>query len=247
MVSRKNRKNAGEPELGLKFEATKVSYDTTWTFVRPLFASILLHGREEVGRRWLPKMATRNCPICGNKTLEEKQGEYRFEPPPNIPGGEIRVPNAAWSACSACGEEILPHALTKAIEAQRYKRLGLLTPDELRGVREKTGLSAVDISRLLGVGEKTYTRWENGRSLQNKANDTLVRLLDRNAAAFASLDAERDPERQRLVSQYIDDLRNLKGRCPYAMAAHGGDLGVVDTQRLRRQLKRILEASGEET
>ena len=192
-------------------------------------------------------MTTTTCPVCGNATLEERQGEYRFEPPPNLPGGEMAVPDAVWSACSTCGEEILPDTLTRAIDAHRYKRLGLLTPDELRGVRDKTGLSAVDMAHLLGVGEKTYTRWENGRSLQNKSNDTLVRLLDRNPTPFALLDAERDPHRQGLVSQYIIDWQVINGRCPHAMSAHGGDLGATGTRSLRLQLTIIPEAPAHAT
>lgn len=190
-------------------------------------------------------MTTKRCPICGGGTLEEKRGEYRFDPPPNIPGGTMTVPDATWFSCSTCGEEILPDALSKAIEAQRYRRLGLLMPSAIREVRERTGLSAVDITHLLGVGEKTYTRWENGKSIQNKSNDTLIRLLDKNAEVFALLDAERDPGRDELVSRYVRDLKDIKGRCPLAMAAHGGDLGMVSTDGLRRRLRQILAAQGE--
>ncbi|NQT38495.1 MAG: type II toxin-antitoxin system MqsA family antitoxin [Planctomycetes bacterium] len=185
-------------------------------------------------------MATKECPICGGQTLEEKQGEYRLEPPPNIPGGTMTVPDATWLACSTCNEEILSDALSKAIDRQRCKRLGLLTPEELREVRKRTGLSAVDMAQLLGVGEKTYTRWENGRSIQNKSNDTLIRLLDKHAAAFSLIEAEREPNRDTLIAGYLQDLSRLKGSNPLAMAAHGGDLGTVITENLRKRLQEIV-------
>lgn len=187
-------------------------------------------------------MTTAKCPICGNQTLEHKHGEYRFEPPEKTPGGTMVVPHATWDACSSCGEDILPDELTKAIEAQQYRRLGLLAPSEIRRVRQKTGLSAVDLANLLGIGEKSYTRWENGRSMQNKSNDTLIRLLDKNAEAFAIVDAERKPDRERLLAKYVSDLRSLKGRRQYAMAAHGGDLGVASTESLRKRLRQIIAA-----
>lgn len=91
------------------------------------------------------------------------------------------IANVAWDVCMSCGEEILPDGLTKAIEAEQYRRLGLVPPSEIRQVRQKTGLLAVDMANLLGVDEKSYTRWENGRSIQNKSNDTTAmrnRLLD---------------------------------------------------------------------
>lgn len=185
-------------------------------------------------------MPTTKCPLCGNDTLEEKHGEYRFAPPPGIPGGTIVIPNATWQACQQCGEEILPYALNKAIDVEATKRQGLLTPEEIRQIRERTGLSAVEIAHLLGVGEKTYTRWENGRSIQNKSNDTLIRLLDKKAETFALVEAERDPHRAMLVAQYFQDLRNLKGSSQLAMAAHGGDLGKVATEAVRSRLREIV-------
>jgi putative zinc finger/helix-turn-helix YgiT family protein len=189
-------------------------------------------------------MTTMRCPICGNETLEQKQGEYRFEPPANVPGGTMSIANATWAACSSCGEEILPDELTEAIEAEQYRRLGLLSPANIRQVREKTGLSAVEMAHLLGVGEKSFTRWENGRSIQNKSNDTLIRLLDKNAAAFVIVDAERKPDRERLLSKYVSDLRSLKGQKQFAMAAHGGDIGVANTEALRKRLQALLIARG---
>ncbi len=189
-------------------------------------------------------MATTKCPLCGNHTLEHKQGDYRFEPPPNIPGGTMIIPNATWDACTGCGEEILPNELTRAIEAEQHRRFGLLTPAEIRKVRQRTGLSAVEMAHLLGVGEKSYTRWENGRSIQNKSNDTLIRLLDKNAEAFVIVDAERRPDRDRLLSKYVSDLTSLKGQRQYAMAAHGGDLGVANTESLRKRLREIVAAHG---
>lgn len=189
-------------------------------------------------------MTTATCPLCGSDTLEHKRGDYRFEPPQNIPGGTMILPNATWDACTSCGQDILPDELTKAIEVEHYRRLGLLTPEEIRQVRQKTGLSAVDLANLLGVGAKSYTRWENGRSMQNKSNDTLIRLLDKNAEAFAILDVERRPDRHKLLEKYVRSLRSLKGQRQHAMAAHGGDLGVTDTESLRKRLRDIVAARG---
>ncbi len=41
------------------------------------------------------------------------------------------------------------------------------------------------MAERLGVGEKTYTRWESGRSIQNKSSDNLIRLMDRSPEQFA--------------------------------------------------------------
>lgn len=181
-------------------------------------------------------MAAKDCPLCGRRAIVEMQGEFRMDPPPNIPGGMIVVRDASWQHCESCGEDILPHELDAAIDRERYRRLGLLTPEDIRRVREKTGLSAVDMSHFLGVGEKTFTRWENGYSLQTKASDTLIRLIDRNAEMFALVDAERQPGRDALISRYFAELEQVKGSNRLAVAAHGADMSTEAWEAVRQRL-----------
>ncbi|MBN1982643.1 MAG: type II toxin-antitoxin system MqsA family antitoxin [Chitinivibrionales bacterium] len=178
-----------------------------------------------------------NCPLCGEAKLRTMHGEFRFDPPPNIPGGPMIIANATWQHCAACGETIIPNDLDQAIDRERYRRLGLLPPEEIRRVREKTGLSAVKMSNLISVGEKTYTRWENGHSLQTKASDTLIRLIDKNPEEFASLAAEREPYREAFIARYFADLERLKGNNRFAMAAHGGDLSTEAWESVRKCIK----------
>jgi len=189
-------------------------------------------------------MAAKKCPMCGHETLVGMSGEYQFETPASIPGGAISVLDATWDHCESCGEDILSNALETAINRERYRRLGLLSPDEIREVRERTGLSAVDMSHLLGVGEKTYTRWENGRSLQTKASDTLIRFIDRNVEMFALVAAEREAGREELVGRYFDDLGQLKGGGQLAMAAHGADMSTAAWDAVRRCLQTIRREKG---
>ncbi|OAI47801.1 hypothetical protein AYO44_08890 [Planctomycetaceae bacterium SCGC AG-212-F19] len=177
--------------------------------------------------------------MCGQKTLVEMKGEFKIDPPPNIPGGTIVVRDASWLHCQSCAEDILSPELEKAIDRERFRRLGLLAPEEIRRVRAKTGLSAVDMGHLLGVGEKTYTRWENGRSMQTKASDTLIRIIDKNAEVFALLEAEREPGRDALVTSYFGDLAQLKGSNRLAMAAHGADMSTETWEAINKCLRAI--------
>jgi YgiT-type zinc finger domain-containing protein len=65
-------------------------------------------------------MATKKCPLCGEAKLREMHGDFHFEPPANIPSGTIVIHDATWRHCSACGENILPSELDKAIDQERY-------------------------------------------------------------------------------------------------------------------------------
>lgn len=57
------------------------------------------------------------------------------------------------------------------------KAMGLLTTDEIIRIRANYGISQSDLSRLLGWGGKTITRYE-GHQVQDNAHDTILRKLD---------------------------------------------------------------------
>jgi DNA-binding transcriptional regulator YiaG len=56
---------------------------------------------------------------------------------------------------------------------------GLLTPAEIKGIREKFGWSQQNLADLAAFGVATVSRWEPGRLLQNKSsNKSLLALRD---------------------------------------------------------------------
>lgn len=182
-------------------------------------------------------MTPTQCPLCGAQSLVPHEGTYKLYPPDNIPGGPLIVPAAQWEACTACGEEILPAALLAELEALRIERLGYLRPDQIRAVRERAGLTQTEMAVFVGVGEKTYCRWEAGRSLQNLSSDNLIRLADRVPEVFAQLTAQRDPGRQAVIDAYLDGLAVDKGGSDLAMAAHGAELDAALAAQLRERLQ----------
>jgi len=57
------------------------------------------------------------------------------------------------------------------------RHLGVLTPREVRTVRERVSRSRKAFARLTGIGEATLHRWETGIGIQNPGYDRLLRLL----------------------------------------------------------------------
>ena len=184
----------------------------------------------------------RECPVCGEETLVLESGTFRFDPPASVPGGSIEIQGASWEECASCKERIILPALRRALEEEALRRQGLLPASEIRAVRERTGLSQREMARRLGAGEKTYARWESGRSVQNRSSDNLIRLLDQDPEAFARLEARRQPDRQAKVAAYFRLLGELKGRNDGAVAAHGFEVGLVVGKELRKRLREILRA-----
>lgn len=117
------------------------------------------------------------CPNCEEYTeatfgVEEEVYNVRGEPI------EIEARVASCQKCEAkiFDEERDSRNLEKAYSQYREKH-NLLSPDEVRIIREKYGLSQRALSRLLGWGEITIHRYENG-AIQDNVHDSLLRLIE---------------------------------------------------------------------
>jgi HTH-type transcriptional regulator/antitoxin MqsA len=117
----------------------------------------------------------KNCPICGGRL--EPVSEER----------EVRVGNRTarvldeHARCTVCAEELyapgqMDATLRRASDVIR-RDAGLLLSDEIRGIRERLALSQRAFEELLGVGPKTVVRWEKGTVFQNRATDSLLRVV----------------------------------------------------------------------
>jgi putative zinc finger/helix-turn-helix YgiT family protein len=75
------------------------------------------------------------------------------------------------------GEELLTPEAHEKIEQTQARHMGLLTPDELKAIRSRLGLTQRGLGDLLQVGEKSYTRWETGRARPSRSINVLLRAL----------------------------------------------------------------------
>jgi len=109
--------------------------------------------------------------------MVEKRGKLRLP----VNGEEVAVPSAVHLSCPKCHEVVLRYQDARrlsedAIAIYRRKH-GLLSADQIRGIRERFGLTQADFARLLRLGANTLSRWESGRNVQTEAMDTLLRLI----------------------------------------------------------------------
>lgn len=97
----------------------------------------------------------------------------------NVKDEEIEI-EAEVCICQTCGEELFDKELD-ALNIERAfmvyrKKHGLLSPDQIKIIRETYGLSQRAFSKLLKWGEITMHRYEMG-AVQDKAhNNTLILL-----------------------------------------------------------------------
>jgi len=180
------------------------------------------------------------CPLCGDESLERKTGAFHFELPGKESGREnpereMDFPDSEWDECGACGEVILSVELQKRIERRQYARKGILTPEEIKSIREKYSLTQARMAQILQVGEKNFSRWENGIAMQTKSMDSLIRQFEKRPEEF--LKNEGGKQASDSVSSYLRTIESGKGGNVQALAAHGGIRGKKNRETLSRFIK----------
>ncbi|PIE00033.1 MAG: hypothetical protein CSA81_14145 [Acidobacteria bacterium] len=122
-----------------------------------------------------------NCPFCNaensviQKTISQ---EFEYKEQKKI-FDEYKV-----YECSQCLEQFERPEDNKDVEKQiiafQRKVDGLLLPEEIKELRERLGLTQKDFAALLGVGEKSFTRYERGTVVQGRSMDNQLRLIQSN-------------------------------------------------------------------
>lgn len=82
-------------------------------------------------------------------------------------------------------EEMIKRNSLKLKDAYR-KKIGLLTSDEIKAVRDKYGISQKDFSEILDWGKATITRYEN-HQVQDRAHDDILRKIDSDPKWFLEM------------------------------------------------------------
>ena len=86
----------------------------------------------------------------------------------------VEVP--AWTNPKT-GEVFLDGTAREKMERIKARHMGLVSNEELKVLRNRLGLTQKQISELLQIGEKTYTRWESGRERPSRSLNLLLCAL----------------------------------------------------------------------
>lgn len=94
--------------------------------------------------------------------------------------------------CEACGAEYVDEEGEEIRHEAVCRHLGVLTPLEIQALREQYGTQAA-FGALTGIGEASLSRWETGASIQTKAFDNYLRLLQHPENIHILLSRQRRP------------------------------------------------------
>ena len=117
-----------------------------------------------------------SCDLCGASGLSTELVRDPFIYGAGTGAVELSA-DVPVHTCAQCGvsytgeeAEIVRHEVV-------CRHLGLLTPAEIRGLRERYDLSRAAFARVTGFGKATLARWESGEVIQNTSSDRYLRLL----------------------------------------------------------------------
>jgi putative zinc finger/helix-turn-helix YgiT family protein len=94
--------------------------------------------------------------------------------------------------CDACGAEYVDEEGEEIRHEAVCRHLNVLTPREIQTLRAQYGTQA-SFAALTGIGEASLSRWETGASIQSKAYDNYLRLLQRPENIRSLLSRQRIP------------------------------------------------------
>lgn len=117
------------------------------------------------------------CPECGGEDISTSTEDHRFP----YGEGESKVELTATipiHKCRECQAEFLDSVAEDLMHGEVCRHLGVMTPAEVRTVRERCGsLTRSEFALLTKLGEATVGRWERGEQIQDTAIDQLFYLL----------------------------------------------------------------------
>ena len=114
------------------------------------------------------------CPNCEKETELQLVHERECI---DVRGESIEV-DAEYMHCIGCGTDFEntqgPDSLAAAYREYRIKH-HMSQPEEIKAWRKQYGLTQKELAKILGWGDVTLSRYENG-ALQDEAHEKILRL-----------------------------------------------------------------------
>ena len=106
-----------------------------------------------------------------------------------------------------------------------------MTPDRIRAIRERLGLTQEEAGALLGGGPRAFTKYESGSMRPRAAAISLLRVLEADPEMLAVLNGKESPPRS--------------SRAPSPFEVHGKELESIRPEQLHELLRRLLSVEAQ--
>lgn len=120
-------------------------------------------------------LAGKTCRECGVGKFELVQITHLAKIPNDNP---VTVADIWVNRCNHCGENLFPGETVQYIESVVAEQTERLTGNELERIREDLGIERQDeMSEILGLGTKTFHKWESGAQFPTRSMSYYIRIL----------------------------------------------------------------------
>ena len=116
------------------------------------------------------------CPDCDGSEITFSMVNHRFIYGPTESGAELSATVKVYK-CEICDFEYLDGSGMMAEHAAICRHLGVLSPDEIRKIRGKYGMTRAKFAQITALDEALVNKLEKGSIFQTLANDRYLRLL----------------------------------------------------------------------
>lgn len=131
-----------------------------------------------------------HCPFCGELEYHHQTRPLQLK----YKGQSITV-NQPGFWCNTCGEGVIDSAdrkiTQKQLQAFRAKIDGLLTPDEIKLIRQKLHIRQREAGEMFGGGINAFSRYERGETPVPKAVSLLLILLNQHPNLFSEINKHK--------------------------------------------------------
>lgn len=117
-----------------------------------------------------------DCPICARPGVSTSWIDHSFLYGSGESAVEL-VANIPVRRCEDCDFDFLDEVAERIKHEAVCERFGVMSPSDIRSLREGNGMTRAKFAHLTGIGEASLNRWENGINIQSHANDRYLRLL----------------------------------------------------------------------
>ena len=119
----------------------------------------------------------RFCAECERECVTPASITYNAEMKHDGRVHQFVVTDLPIDKCEHCGEQWFTSVTDKSLQDALRTHLCLLHPNEVRQKLRDLSLSQTAFANRIGVAPETVSRWMNGRAVQNRAMDNLMRLF----------------------------------------------------------------------
>ena len=119
--------------------------------------------------------STKNiCPTCRNATIRRVTSDYKVKLPD---GRTSTVANLSFEECPECKDEFFSSEAMDRISDKISADVDSLSLSDLKRIREKLQPNMTLLAESLGLGSKTWMRWEKGEQNISRSMGYFIRTL----------------------------------------------------------------------